>query len=338
MGMFDDIKREFEKRIEGVKNINELKEIEVFFLGKKGKVQELFKQIKNIPESDRKEFGENVNRLKEYIEKNIEEKEQFILNIQREEKLKKEAIDITAPGLILERGHEHILNKVIEEVKSIFISMGFDVFSGPDIETDYYNFEALNIPEHHPARDMQDTFYLAEKILLRTQTSPMQVRTMEKQKPPIRMIAIGRCYRRDALDSSHSPQFHQIEGLVVDKNISFANLKATLSEFSKRMFGESTKVRFTPSYFPFVEPGAETSITCVICGGKGCPVCKYTGYLEMGGSGMVHPNVLKNVGIDPEEYQGFAFGWGIERIAMVKYGIPDIRYFLQNDMRFLKQF
>lgn len=338
MEIFEDLKRDFEEQINKIKNLDELRQIEIFFLGKKGKIQELFKQIKSVPENKRKEFGEKVNNLKEYIENLITEKEKELSNILREEKLRSEAVDVTAPGLILEKGTEHILNKVIEEVKSIFISMGFDVFSGPDIESDYYNFEALNIPEHHPARDMQDTFYLAEKMLLRTQTSPMQIRTMEKQKPPIRMIAIGRCYRRDALDSSHSPQFHQIEGLVVDKGISFANLKATLSEFSKKMFGENTKVRFTPSYFPFVEPGAETSITCVICGGKGCPVCKYTGYLEMGGSGMVHPNVLKNVGIDPEEYQGFAFGWGIERIAMVKYGIPDIRYFLQNDMRFLKQF
>ena len=338
MEIFEDLKRDFEEQINKIKNLDELRQIEIFFLGKKGKIQELFKQIKSVPENERKEFGEKVNNLKEYIENLITEKEKELSNILREEKLRSEAVDVTAPGLILEKGTEHILNKVIEEVKSIFISMGFDVFSGPDIESDYYNFEALIIPEHHPARDMQDTFYLAEKMLLRTQTSPMQIRTMEKQKPPIRMIAIGRCYRRDALDSSHSPQFHQIEGLVVDKGISFANLKATLSEFSKKMFGENTKVRFTPSYFPFVEPGAETSITCVICGGKGCPVCKYTGYLEMGGSGMVHPNVLKNVGIDPEEYQGFAFGWGIERIAMVKYGIPDIRYFLQNDMRFLKQF
>jgi phenylalanyl-tRNA synthetase alpha chain len=338
MEIFEDLKRDFEEQINKIKNLDELRQIEIFFLGKKGKIQELFKQIKSVPENERKEFGEKVNNLKEYIENLITEKEKELSNILREEKLRSEAVDVTAPGLILEKGTEHILNKVIEEVKSIFISMGFDVFSGPDIESDYYNFEALNIPEHHPARDMQDTFYLAEKMLLRTQTSPMQIRTMEKQKPPIRMIAIGRCYRRDALDSSHSPQFHQIEGLVVDKGISFANLKVTLSEFSKKMFGENTKVRFTPSYFPFVEPGAETSITCVICGGKGCPVCKYTGYLEMGGSGMVHPNVLKNVGIDPEEYQGFAFGWGIERIAMVKYGIPDIRYFLQNDMRFLKQF
>jgi len=279
-----------------------------------------------------------VNNLKEYIEDTIKKKEELILSTLKESLLKNAHVDVTQQGLHLERGRKHILSKVIDEVKSIFISMGFDVFSGPDIESDYYNFEALNVPEHHPARDMQDTFYLKEKILLRTHTSPMQIRTMEREKPPIRMIAIGRCYRRDALDSSHSPQFHQIEGLVVDKDISFANLKATLTEFSRKMFGAQTRVRFSPSYFPFVEPGAETSITCVICGGKGCPVCKYTGYLEMGGSGMVHPNVLRNAGIDPEVYQGFAFGWGIERIAMVKYGIPDIRYFLQNDLRFLKQF
>jgi phenylalanyl-tRNA synthetase alpha chain len=227
---------------------------------------------------------------------------------------------------------------VIKEIEEIFLSMGFDIMTGPEIESDYYNFEALNIPEFHPARDLQDTFYLSQKLLLRTQTSPIQVRTMEVQKPPIRIIAIGKCYRRDASDSSHSPIFHQIEGLVVDKNVSFANLKGTLLEFTRQMFGKDTKVRFSPSYFPFVEPGAETAISCVICKGKGCRVCKQSGWLEMGGSGMVHPNVLKNVDIDPEKFQGFAFGWGIERIAMIKYSIPDIRMFLQNDLRFLEQF
>jgi len=338
MDRVEDIRKDFEGYIKDVKSLEELKRIQVLFLGKKGKIQELFKEIKEVEVAKRKSFGENVNNLKEYIEDTIKKKEELILSTLKESLLKNAHVDVTQQGLHLERGRKHILSKVIDEVKSIFISMGFDVFSGPDIESDYYNFEALNVPEHHPARDMQDTFYLKEKILLRTHTSPMQIRTMEREKPPIRMIAIGRCYRRDALDSSHSPQFHQIEGLVVDKDISFANLKATLTEFSRKMFGAQTRVRFSPSYFPFVEPGAETSITCVICGGKGCPVCKYTGYLEMGGSGMVHPNVLRNVGIDPEVYQGFAFGWGIERIAMVKYGIPDIRYFLQNDLRFLKQF
>jgi len=338
MDRVEDIRKDFEGYIKDVKSLEELKKIQVLFLGKKGKIQELFKEIKEVEVAKRKSFGENVNNLKEYIEDTIKKKEELILSTLKESLLKNAHVDVTQQGLHLERGRKHILSKVIDEIKSIFISMGFDVFSGPDIESDYYNFEALNVPEHHPARDMQDTFYLKEKILLRTHTSPMQIRTMEREKPPIKMIAIGRCYRRDALDSSHSPQFHQIEGLVVDKDISFANLKATLTEFSRKMFGAQTRVRFSPSYFPFVEPGAETSITCVICGGKGCPVCKYTGYLEMGGSGMVHPNVLRNVGIDPEVYQGFAFGWGIERIAMVKYGIPDIRYFLQNDLRFLKQF
>ncbi|MGC9125756.1 MAG: phenylalanine--tRNA ligase subunit alpha, partial [Caldisericaceae bacterium] len=242
------------------------------------------------------------------------------------------------PGLRLSNGALHILTQTIKEVEDIFISMGFDIRTGPEIESDYYNFEALNIPEYHPARDMQDTFYIAPKLLLRTQTSPIQIRTMEAQKPPIRMIATGRCYRRDAVDSSHSPIFHQVEGLVIDKDISFRDLKGVLAEFTRKMFGESVRVRFTPSYFPFVEPGAETAISCVMCGGKGCPVCKFSGWLEMGGSGMVHPNVLRNVGIDPEKYQGFAFGWGIERIAMVKYEIPDIRFFYQNDIRFLNQF
>lgn len=334
----EDIEKQFFEKIKNIKDLSELKKIEIEYLGKKGIVQELYKKIRELPEEKRKEFGEKVNNLRNVIESSIESTKAQLESSLADLKLSSEKIDVTLPGLHFQKGSIHVLTKVIEEVKSIFVSMGFDVFSGPDIEDDYYNFEALNIPEHHPARDMQDTFYLARKILLRTQTSPMQIRTMEKLKPPIRMIAIGRCYRRDALDSSHSPQFHQVEGLVVDKGISFANLKATLSEFSRKMFGENTKTRFTPSYFPFVEPGSETSISCVICGGKGCPVCKYTGFLEMGGSGMVHPNVLRNVGIDPDEFQGFAFGWGIERIAMVKYGIPDIRYFYQNDLRFLKQF
>ncbi|MEF3244611.1 MAG: phenylalanine--tRNA ligase subunit alpha [Caldisericaceae bacterium] len=338
MEFSEDIEKQFFEKIENIKDLSELKKIEIEYLGKKGIVQDFYKKIRELPEEKRKEFGEKVNNLRNIIESSIESKKAQLESSLADLKLLNEKIDITLPGLHFQRGSIHVLTKVIEEVKSIFVSMGFDVFSGPDIEDDYYNFEALNIPEHHPARDMQDTFYLAKKILLRTQTSPMQIRSMEKLKPPIRMIAIGRCYRRDALDSSHSPQFHQVEGLVVDKGISFANLKATLSEFSKKMFGESTRIRFTPSYFPFVEPGSETSISCVMCGGKGCPVCKYTGFLEMGGSGMVHPNVFKNVGIDPDEFQGFAFGWGIERIAMVKYGIPDIRYFYQNDLRFLKQF
>jgi phenylalanyl-tRNA synthetase alpha chain len=332
-----EIKKEFEEKIK-TKSIEELKKIETYFLGRKGKVADLFKALKNISEKKKKYAGQEINNLKSYIEKTITCRLKELENIEKDKLLKSEKIDVTLPGIKLETGDLHILSKVTKEVEDIFLSMGFDIMTGPEIESDYYNFEALNIPEFHPARDMQDTFYLAKKILLRTQTSPIQIRTMEKYKPPIKIIAIGRCYRRDAIDSSHSPIFHQVEGLVVDKKISFSNLKGTLLEFTKRMFGPETKVRFSPSYFPFVEPGAETAISCVICKGEGCRLCKYTGWLEMGGSGMVHPNVLKNVNIDPEKYQGFAFGWGIERIAMIKYGIPDIRMFFQNDLRFLEQF
>lgn len=337
MNRIEEIKREIKEALK--KNtFEEIKKFELYFLGRKGKISLLFNELKSMPQEEKKMFGQEINELKKYAEEEFRRKLNEIEKERNVKAFEKEKIDITLPGIRLSRGSLHILTKTIKEVEDVFLSMGFDVLTGPEIESDYYNFEALNIPEYHPARDMQDTFYLAPKILLRTQTSPIQIRTMEKRRPPIRIIAVGKCYRRDAADSSHFPIFHQVEGLVVDKKITFSNLKATLAEFSKRIFGENSKVRFTPSYFPFVEPGAETSITCMICRGKGCSVCKNTGWLEMGGSGMVHPNVLKNVGIDPEEHQGFAFGWGIERIAMVKYGIPDIRMFTQNDLRFLEQF
>ncbi len=318
------LKEEFYEKVKG-KTLSELKDLEKYFLGRKGKVAELFKEIKSIPKEQRKSFGEKINELKSLMESVLRESIKEQENIEREKKLLREKIDVTVPGLKLQQGGLHILTKTMLEVEKIFLSMGFDIMTGPEVENEYYNFEALNIPEFHPARDMQDTFYLLNEFLLRTQTSPIQVRTMEKYKPPIRIIAIGRCYRKDPPDAHHFPIFHQVEGLVVDKNVSFANLKGTLSEFTRRMFGESVKVRFNPSYFPFVEPGAETSIN-------------FGGWLEMGGSGMVHPNVLKNAGIDPEEYQGFAFGWGIERIAMVRHNIPDIRFFYRNDLRFLEQF
>lgn len=337
MESIEKIKEEIEQKVK-TNDYNELKKLEIYYLGRKGKIASLFNELKQLPFDKKKEFGEKINELRTFAEYKFKLRFDEIEKANKDKELLKEKIDITLPGIKLSNGGLHILSKTIKEVEEIFISMGFDVMTGPEIETDYYNFEALNIPEYHPARDLQDTFYISKNLLLRTQTSPIQVRTMEKQSLPIRIIAVGKCYRRDAADSSHFPIFHQVEGLVVDKNISFANLKATLSEFSKKMFGANSKVRFTPSYFPFVEPGAETSITCVICKGNGCPVCKYSGWLEMGGSGMVHPNVLRNVGINPDEYQGFAFGWGIERIAMVKYGIPDIRMFSQNDIRFLEQF
>ncbi len=337
MQEIEKIKKRFEDEILTVM-ASEIKELEIKYLGRKGMIAVFFQEIKNVPEGKKRKFGQDVNELKAYIEEIIKARLEEIKSQENLKSLEKDKIDVTMTGLRLSNGAPNIITQTIREVEDIFVSMGFDVMTGPEIESDYYNFEALNIPEYHPARDMQDTFYLAQKMLLRTQTSPIQIRTMETYKPPIRMIATGRCFRRDAADSSHFPIFHQIEGLVVDKKVSFANLKGTLSEFAKRMFGKNSRIRFSPSYFPFVEPGAETAISCVMCGGKGCPVCKYSGWLEMGGSGMVHPNVLRNVSIEPEEYQGFAFGWGIERIAMVKYEIPDIRMFYQNDLRFLRQF
>jgi len=323
-GRVSQLKKEFYEKIKG-KTLDELKDLEKYFLGRKGKVAELFKEMKSVPKEQRKSFGEKINELKSLMEEALSAAIKEQESIEKEKKLLSEKIDVTVPGLKLQQGGFHILTKTMLEVEKIFLSMGFDIMTGPEIENEYYNFEALNIPEFHPARDMQDTFYLLNKFLLRTQTSPIQVRTMEKYKPPIRIIAIGRCYRKDPPDAHHFPIFHQVEGLVVDENVSFANLKGTLSEFTRRMFGEDVEVRFNPSYFPFVEPGAETSIN-------------FGGWLEMGGSGMVHPNVLKNAGIDPEKYQGFAFGWGIERIAMVKHNIPDIRFFYRNDLRFIDQF
>ncbi len=318
------VREEFEEKIKN-KSMEQLKEIEKYFLGRRGKVALLFQDMKGVSADNKKSIGAEINDLKKYIKASISVSIKQGEIEKHERKLFKEKIDITVPGIKLQNGFLHVLSQTELEVEKIFLSMGFDIMTGPEIEEEHYNFEALNIPEFHPARDMQDTFYLLNKFLLRTQTSPIQIRTMEKYKPPIRIIAIGRCYRKDPPDQHHFPIFHQVEGLVVDKNINFANLKATLSQFTKRMFGNDVEVRFNPSYFPFVEPGAETSIN-------------FGGWLEMGGSGMIHPNVLKNVGIDPEKYQGFAFGWGIERIAMVKYNIPDIRLFYRNDLRFLNQF
>ena len=306
------------------------------YLGREGIIKTQIKALAQLPLEEKRQQGPLWQQIQVQAQALFEARAAEIRATNEQAAWQAEAQSL---GLVpVKLGHLHPITQTIRKLNELFIRLGYSIMEGPEIETDEFCFQRLNVPLDHPARDMQDTFYLGNKLLLRTQTSPMQIRVMEQMKPPIRMIAIGRCYRRDALDSSHSPQFHQIEGLVVDKGISLANLKATLAEFSRKMFGENTKVRFTPSYFPFVEPGAETSISCVICGGKGCPVCKYTGFLEMGGSGMVHPNVLQNVGIDKDIYQGFAFGWGVERIAMVKYSIPDIRYFLLDDMRFLEQF
>jgi phenylalanyl-tRNA synthetase alpha chain len=297
---------------------------------------EKIKQIEDIEE--KKKYGELINLIKEEVEVNLEKFEKEFVKKLKEKKILEEEIDETLPGYPFNFGKRHILRQVEDEIVEIFLRMGFHISEGPEIENEYYNFEALNIPKFHPSRDMWDTFYLHNGLLLRTHTSPVQIRTMEKIKPPLRIISPGRCFRRDPFDASHSPIFHQIEGLMIDKNISLTDLMGIIDLFAKKIFGEKTETKFYISYFPFVEPGLEVAATCSLCKGKGCNVCKYTGYVEILGAGMVHPDVLKNVDIDPEIWQGFAFGLGVERVAMIKYGISDIRYFYENDIRFLNQF
>lgn len=294
--------------------------------------------MKDVLPEERPKVGQWVNETRESIEKLIEETKNKMEAAEREERLKKEVIDVTLPAKKNRVGHRHPNTIALEEVERIFIGMGYEVVEGPEVEYDYYNFEALNIPANHPAKDEQDTFYINDKIVLRTQTSPVQVREMEKGKLPIRMIAPGRVFRSDEVDATHSPSFHQIEGLVIDKNVTFADLKGTLQEFAKELFGEDTKVKFRPHHFPFTEPSAEVDVTCFKCGGKGCRFCKGEGWIEILGCGMVHPHVLEMSGIDPEEYSGFAFGVGLERIALLKYEIDDMRLLYENDDRFLKQF
>lgn len=321
--------------------IEKLNEIKVAFLGKKGKLTSILKSMKEVAPEERPAVGQMVNDARTAIESGLEEKKKVIAKIAREEQIRKETIDVTLPAVKPMLGHRHPNTIALGEVERIFVGMGYEVVEGPEIEFDYYNFEALNIPANHPARDEQDTFYIdsvQNNILLRSQTSPVQVRTMEKGKLPIRMIAPGRVFRADEVDATHSPSFHQIEGLVIDKNITFADLKGTLQEFAKQLFGEETKVKFRPHHFPFTEPSAEVDVTCFKCGGKGCRFCKGSGWIEILGCGMVHPNVLRMSGIDPEEYSGFAFGVGLERIALLKYEIDDMRLLYENDVRFLKQF
>ena len=283
-------------------------------------------------------MGQLVNDARAQIEEKLEETKKALARRAREEQMKKEVIDVTLPAKKMKIGHSHPNTIALEEVERIFIGMGYEVVEGPEVEYDHYNFEKLNIPKGHPARDEQDTFYINDNILLRSQTSPVQVRTMETRKPPIRIIAPGRVFRSDEVDATHSPSFHQIEGLVIDKNITLSDLKGTLAEFAKELFGEETKVKFRPHHFPFTEPSAEMDVSCFKCGGKGCRFCKGSGWIEILGCGMVHPHVLEMCGIDPDEYSGFAFGVGLERIALLKYEIDDMRLLYENDIRFLKQF
>lgn len=314
-----------------------LNELRVKYLGKKGLMTEILRGMGKLSSEERPVIGQLANQIRNELEELLAGKLTAVKEAEKQQRLEAERLDITLPGKKPALGHKHPLTKVIEEVEDIFISMGFSVVKGPEIEKDYYNFEGLNMPKDHPARDTQDSFYITPDILLRTQTSPVQVRTMEKQQPPIRIIAPGKVYRRDA-DVTHSPMFHQIEGLVVDKNISFGHLKGALEEFILKMFGADRKIRFRPHYFPFTEPSAEVDVSCIMCNGEGCRICSQTGWLEILGCGMVHPRVLEMAGYDPQEYSGFAFGLGVERIAMLKYRIDDIRLLFESDMRFLQQF
>jgi len=333
------LEEESKHRIEAVSSLDELQEVRVKYLGKKGALTNLLRSLGTVAPEERPKIGQEANNLRVKIEQIIGLKEKFLKDRLKEDLWEKERIDVTLPGRPFSIGQKHPLTMVMDEIKEIFIGLGFQVAYGPDIETDYYNFEALNIPSDHPARDMQDSFYITEQYLLRTHTSPVQVRVMEKLSPqlPVRIIVPGKVYRRDD-DATHSPMFHQVEGLAVDKEISFANLKSTLLLFAREMFGPEQKIRLRPSFFPFTEPSAEVDISCVICGGSGCRVCSDTGWLEILGSGMVHPRVLEVSGYNPKEVTGFAFGMGVERIAMLKYGINDLRLFFSNDLRFLKQF
>ncbi len=333
----ESLQKEILASLSQVSTEKDISEVRVRFLGRKGSLTQLLKRLGVLPEADRREIGKRANQVKEDLEKKIEETLYQIQERERREALEREKIDVTLPGRRTCVGKRHPLTQILDEIIDIFSRLGFEVVEGPEVELDYYNFEALNIPKGHPAREMQATFFISDDVVLRTHTSPMQVRTMEKKQPPVRMICPGAVYRCDS-DPTHSPMFHQVEGLLVDKGITFADLKGVLTVFVHQMFSKETRLRFRPSFFPFTEPSAEIDIECFICGGKGCGVCSNTGWLEILGSGMVDPAVYKFVNYDPEEVTGFAFGMGIERIAMLKFGINDIRLFFTNDLRFLKQF
>ena len=334
----EQIRQQALAAIEDAAGMDKLNDVKVAFLGKKGQLSSLLKGMKDVAPEDRPKVGQMVNEARAGIEEKMEEKRTAIQKKLREEKMKKEVIDVTLPGKKVAVGHRHPNQIALDDLERVFIGMGYEVVEGPEVEYADYNFTKLNIPENHPARDEQDTFFINDSILLRSQTSPVQARTMEKGKLPIRMIAPGRVFRSDEVDATHSPSFHQIEGLVIDKNITFADLKGTLQEFAQELFGPETKTKFRPHHFPFTEPSAEVDVSCFKCGGKGCRFCKGSGWIEILGCGMVHPNVLSMCGIDPEEYTGFAFGVGLERIALLKYEIDDMRLLYENDIRFLKQF
>ena len=334
----ENIRQQAQEELAKASSKQELEALRVKYLGKKGELTAILKQMGKLSPEERPVIGQLANEVRENITQLLESAQADIKTKERNAKLAAEKLDVTLPRKKHELGNKHPLSIVLDEIKEIFVGMGFDIVDGPEVEYDYYNFEALNIPKDHPARDTQDTFYINDNIVLRTQTSPVQIRVMEKQKPPIRIISPGRVYRSDAVDATHSPLFHQIEGLVVDKGITFADLKGTLETFVKRLYGEDSVVRFRPHHFPFTEPSAEVDVQCFNCKGAGCRLCKNEGWIEILGCGMVHPKVLENCNIDPEEYTGFALGLGLERVAMRRYNIDDMRLFYENDVRFLSQF
>ncbi len=333
----EDIKKQAENELRNAVDEVTLHNVKARFLGRKGIITEVLKGMRDVPQSERPRIGQAINEVKEFIEGLFEARLREIREERKRQILLTEKVDVTLPGKGTRLGNKHPITQVMEEIVGIFERMGFEIAEGPEVELDYYNFEALNIPRDHPARDMQDTFYISDDVVLRTHTSPVQIRVMEKQKPPIKVIAPGKVYRCDS-DVSHTPMFHQVEGLLVDERVTFSDLKGVLTQFAKLLFGSNIKVRFRPSFFPFTEPSAEVDIECVICAGKGCRVCKNSGWLEILGCGMVDPEVFRSVQYDPQRYRGFAFGLGVERITMLKFGINDIRLFFENDIRFLKQF
>lgn len=334
----NNIKLDAEKKLNEVRTLPELDNLRVQYLGKKGELTAVLRGMGALSADERPIIGQLANDVRSFIEGKLEETQRKLQEREQEQKLLEETIDITIPGKRRYIGKKHPLTIVLDEIKDVFISMGYEIADGPEVELDYYNFEALNIPKGHPARDAQDTFYINDKILLRSQTSSVQIRVMEQKQPPIKIICPGRVYRSDAVDATHSPVFHQVEGLVVDRGVTMGDLVGTLQLFARSLFGEETKIRLRPHHFQFTEPSAEVDVSCWACGGKGCRVCKNEGWIEILGAGMVHPHVLENCNIDPKEYSGFAFGLGVERTAMGRFSIDDLRHLYENDMRFLKQF
>ncbi|WP_462259360.1 phenylalanine--tRNA ligase subunit alpha [Vagococcus teuberi] len=337
----ESLRKDFIEKIAQVETLDHLNNIRVEVMGKKGSMTEILRGMKDLSNEERPVVGSLANEIRDVLSTQIDEKKQELEEEALNQALLNETIDVTLPGKVSSTGTPHILTQVMQEIEDVFLGLGYEIIEGYEVEKDYYNFERMNLPKDHPARDMQDSFYITDDMLLRTHTSPIQARTMEKHdfsKAPLRMISPGKVYRRDSDDATHSHQFHQIEGLVVDKHITMADLKGTLEVLLKKLFGEDRNIRLRPSYFPFTEPSVEVDISCFKCGGKGCNVCKHTGWIEILGAGVVHPSVLEMSGIDSNEYSGFAFGLGPDRVAMLKYGVNDIRYFYQNDVRFLEQF